>query len=229
MKNNDSLRLLIGHGSGSFGHMAASESKPELANSIANRINRFYKVWLAANDLHKIVINEFRAAELPVISFPPSSSMFLENGKLHYWNFEPLQIALKNGLIPVIYGDVIFDKRIGSKILSTEELFDYLVDRLVPNAIYICGLEKGVWADYPNRKHFLKVLDQNSYNQFSSHITGSDSIDVTGGMSSKIGTLMEIVTRNPSIQVQIFSGIDPSNVLRVLSGEKIGTTIRHKK
>ena len=229
LKKDASLRLIIGHGSGSFGHMAASESKPELANSMLDRINRHYKVWTAANDLHNIVMNEFRAANLPVISFPPSSSIILENGKLRYWNIEPIQLTLNNGLIPVIYGDVIFDKSLGSTILSTEELFNNLVDHLLPDAILICGIENGVWADYPKRKRLIEVLDPDSYKQFSSHITGSDSIDVTGGMNSKINALLDIVTRHPSIQARIFSGLDYGNIIRGLTGEGIGTSITNGK
>jgi len=225
LKKDTSHKLIIGHGSGSFGHMAASESKPENAISMSDRIHRYYTVWKAASDLHNIVMNKLRAADLPVISFPPSSSVILEKNKLNHWNTEPIQIALNNNLIPVIYGDVIFDKSLGSVILSTEELFNNLVDYLTPNSILICGIEEGVWADYPEKKHFINVLDSNSFKRYSSHITGSDSIDVTGGMNSKINTLFEIVNRYPSIEVSIFSGAVSGNIQKVLSGENIGTSI----
>ena len=72
------------------------------------------------------------------------------------------------------------------------------------------------------------MLDSNSFKKYSSHITGSDSIDVTGGMSSKINTLFEIVTRHPSIRASIFSGAVIGNVQKAFSGENIGTSITDK-
>ncbi len=39
------------------------------------------------------------------------------------WNLAPITKALRSGLIPVVYGDVVFDQDLGGTILSTEELF----------------------------------------------------------------------------------------------------------
>ena len=76
---DSSLRLVIGHGSGSFGHAAAKKNNPAQAKSMRDRIMRYQKIWLAARKLNNIIINELSAVNLPVISFPPSSSIMLEN------------------------------------------------------------------------------------------------------------------------------------------------------
>lgn len=56
-------------------------------------------------------------------------------------------MALANGILPVVYGDVVFDEVRGGTILSTEDLFQHLAHQLHPERVLLAGLEAGVWAD----------------------------------------------------------------------------------
>ena len=71
------------------------------------------------------------------------------NHVIETWNTLPIQTALDNHLVPLIYGDVVFDEQIGGTILSTEELFIDLSKHLVPDVILLAGIEPGVWQNYP--------------------------------------------------------------------------------
>jgi isopentenyl phosphate kinase len=48
---------------------------------------------------------------------------------------------------------------------------------------------------------------------------------VTGGMASKVRDMVALVQANPSITVQIFSGMLEGNVYRALAGELVGTQV----
>ena len=50
--------------------------------------------------------------------------------------------------------------------------------------------------------------------------------DVTGGMESKVKQMLDSVTANPEMTVQIFSGVEPGNIVRALTGEVLGTVIK---
>jgi isopentenyl phosphate kinase len=50
-------------------------------------------------------------------------------------------------------------------------------------------------------------------------------VDVTGGMQSKVGQMLEVVKASPMLKVLIFSGEDPEKLQKALNGEKIGTMI----
>jgi len=63
------------------------------------------------------------SAGLPAIAFPPSGSVIAQDGKVVSWDLSPIQSALQAGLLPVVYGDVVFDTLRGGTILSTEDLF----------------------------------------------------------------------------------------------------------
>ncbi|MCJ7696418.1 MAG: hypothetical protein MUO40_13475, partial [Anaerolineaceae bacterium] len=56
-------------------------------------------------------------------------------------------------------------------------------------------------------------------------INESISIDVTGGMRSKVKIMMALSKKVPGLQSRIFSAIDPKNIELAIKGDEIGTLI----
>ncbi|MEJ5203106.1 MAG: isopentenyl phosphate kinase, partial [Anaerolineales bacterium] len=123
------LRLIIGHGSGSFGHVVGKRHNTRNGVQTLEQWHGFVEVWQEARTLNQIVIETLRSASLPVIAFPPSACVMAQDGKVLTWDLTPMRSALAAGLIPVTFGDVVFDTVRGGTILSTEELFVYLAKR----------------------------------------------------------------------------------------------------
>jgi isopentenyl phosphate kinase len=44
-------------------------------------------------------------------------------------------------------------------------------------------------------------------------------------MESKVTQMLELVKHNPELKIQIFSGAEPGNIIRALTGETLGTWI----
>ena len=139
---------------------------------------------------------------------------------------EPLKAALEAGLLPVVFGDVVFDRARGGTILSTEDLFAHLGGELHPARILLAGLEPGVWADYPDCTHLVDVITPANLDSVAPAIGGSAATDVTGGMSSKMRASLDWVREFPDLEVFIFSGGEPEMVARALGGERVGTVVR---
>ena len=118
------MNLLIGHGSGSFGHFAAVENSVNSGIQTPQDWVGFQKVWWAARQLNQIVTHTFHSLDIPVISLPASAALISKDKEILNWNIEPIQSCLRNHLIPVIFGDVVFDQKLGATILSTEERGD---------------------------------------------------------------------------------------------------------
>ena len=133
------LRLLLGHGSGSFGHIPARQYRTRQGVFDAEGWRGFAEVWKEAAALNYLVMDALHAAGLPAVALPASAAVEADNGQAVQWNLEPLQSALQNGLLPVVYGDVVFDRTLGGTILSTEDLFVYLARQLQPGAILLAG------------------------------------------------------------------------------------------
>lgn len=224
---NRNIEILLGHGSGSFGHVAASKYNTRLGVKSEKEWLGFVEVWRQADELNQLVMQALEKADLPALALPPSAMVIAQAGKVARWDLEPLLTALEKGLLPVIYGDVIFDKALGGTILSTEDLFTYLTHHLQPSQLLFAGIEPGVWADFPENTKLLPEITPTNYPQIEMGLRGSVSMDVTGGMLDKVHQIMALVNQVPGLRASIFSGEMPGNVRRSLLGEELGTVLHH--
>jgi isopentenyl phosphate kinase len=228
------LRMLLGHGSGSFGHFAFYENlNPSVYppstrardRSDAPYWNGVAEVWYRASQLNRHVLDALHTAGVPAISLAPSASALSHGGEIADWEIRPLQAALDSGVLPVIFGDIVFDSVLGSKILSTETLIWHLALRFKPGRILLAGLEEAVWADFPNRAKPMSRISPSNFGTIAGSLGASHGPDVTGGMKSKVEEMLGLAQAVPGLKVQIFSGDTPGNLGRALRGELLGTLI----
>jgi len=239
LQTHQELHLILGHGSGSFGHTAAKKYRtrdgvrpapsqpPPFSENIGEEQywNGFAEVWYQATTLNRYMIQALNEAGIPAMTFSPVASVWSDNGKVAKWDLSQIKNALERGIVPVVHGDVIFDKTKGGTILSTEDLFEHLAQELHPKRILLAGLEQAVWADFPARKHRVEILTRESFSKISQGIGQATGADVTGGMQSKVNQMLELVDEIPGMSALIFSGEDSGNLEKALKGEKLGTLI----
>jgi isopentenyl phosphate kinase len=223
------LHLIIGHGSGSFGHQVAHEYRTHEGIVNAESWHGFAETARAAARLNRLVTDWLFEEGLPVVSFQPSATARCRDRQLVRLDTEPLQRALRAGLIPIVYGDVALDEQQGFTIISTEQIFDYLATRLPATRIVLAGIVDGVFdADpvrYPLAARFERITPR-SWPHVRTALGGSHAIDVTGGMLSKVHAMVDLVTARPELSVTIASGAIPGRLREVLSGHATtGTTI----
>ncbi len=223
---NPELRLVIGHGSGSFGHVPASRYHTYQGSRSREQWLGFCEVWSAARKLNQIVIESLTAAGLPVIAFPPSASAVTASRQVVSFDLTALKQALLANLIPVVNGDVIFDLQQGSTILSTEEVFSSMAPILHPQRILLAGSEAGVWADYPACTHLLPRLTPAILAQGIPGLQGSAATDVTGGMRQKVIGMLALAEQLPGLEIVIFSGALPGLVQQALGGASPGSILQ---
>lgn len=226
IRENPDMKILIGHGSGSFGHVIASQFQTQAGGKGEQYWQGFAKVWAAARQLNQIVIENLIAAGLPVISFPPSAGVIAENKTLESWDLGPMKQALSHRLIPVVQGDVIFDRQLGGTVFSTEQVFHHLAKRLMPGRILLAGLDKGVLRKNDPEQGIIQQIAPSKFTDILPQLSGAETIDVTGGMQSKVEMMLELVQTVPELEVQIFSGAEPGNIKKALAGCRMGTLIR---
>lgn len=239
LQTHPDLRLVLGHGSGSFGHVAASEYRTRAGVSIPTppQITEerdatkdaywkgFAEVWYQASALNRFVMKALRKVNLPAVALPPSANVIASDGKVSIWETSAISMALAAGLVPVIYGDVTFDEVRGGTILSTEDLFGRLARALNPDSILLAGLESAIWEDFPARTRKVETITPATFGMVAENLEKSAGVDVTGGMRSKVTQMLDLVRQNPLLKIQIFSGAEPGNIVRALTGETLGTWI----
>ncbi|MEM8861181.1 MAG: isopentenyl phosphate kinase, partial [Chloroflexota bacterium] len=221
---NPDLRLVLGHGSGSFGHAHASQhGTRQGVNSDAGWAG-FAAVSDSALRLNRKVVKALMNAGIPAVSISPSASAVVKDGTVQYMATEPISTALDAGLVPVIHGDVAFDQVRGGTILSTEEVMGYLVGRLKPSSILLAGETEGV---YDAAGEVIPRITPDNFEKIKGALGGSRGADVTGGMAAKVQDVLNLAVAKPGMQVRIFGGLEPSVIHNLLINPKqhIGTVV----
>lgn len=183
-------RLLIGHGSGSFGHAAAAVGGLTPGADATRRLDAISRTQRRAADLHRIVVAALADAGALPFSFAPSSFLCAANGRITGLFAEPLFAALDRGLLPVIYGDVVLDRVRGAVIVSTEELFMLLAKdagkrgRSIAGAVWL-GETDGI-LDEGGRA--IARLTAAAARSTARRVSGASGVDVTGGMALRLRT-----------------------------------------
>ncbi|HET6845777.1 MAG TPA: isopentenyl phosphate kinase [Anaerolineales bacterium] len=228
------LRIVLGHGSGSFGHFAfldhlnPSMFPPSIQardRSESAYWNGVAEVWYRASQLNRHVMDALHTAGIPSISLAPSAAATTNSGEISVWEIRPLRAALSSGMLPVIFGDIVGDPVLGAKVLSTEALMWHLAEELRPSRILLAGLEESVWADFPRRSTPIARISASNLARVAGSLGASEGPDVTGGMKSKVEEMVQLAQAVPGLRVQIFSGETAGNLRRALGGELLGTTI----
>jgi isopentenyl phosphate kinase len=222
------LRLVLGHGSGSFGHVAASRHGTREGVRDAAGWLGFAEVAASAARLNQIVTDVFVEERVPVVSLPPSASARCQDGVLVYLDTHVLATHLRNGLVPLVHGDVALDDVRGATIVSTEDVFAYLANELEPGWVLLAGEVDGVYATPDMTGEVIPLITPATVAQHAPALGGSHGVDVTGGMAAKVRQMIEWVQTHPRTCARIFSAAQPGALQRALIDPRapIGTQIR---
>ena len=227
----DPPRLIVGHGSGSFGHVAAARHR--VAEGLvgvppaerAERLRGVAEVQGRAAELHRRVLAALRRAGLPAFSIAPSSALVAAGGRPARLATEPLRLALDAGLVPVVYGDVVMDRERGCAIASTETVFAALVAELRRRGTAIdrvlwAGATDGVLAEDGTTIPRISVAD--AIDPAASAAGPAAGTDVTGGMRHRLESALALA--EDGVESLIFDGTVPGRLALALRGEPAGGT-----
>ncbi len=222
-KAEPGLRLVIGHGSGSFGHFAAKIHQTAAGVNSTEQWLGFTKVAEAALALSQLVLLELLEQGLPAMRFQPSSFIKSAEGQIVEMQTSLIAQALESGILPLVHGDVALDSQIGGTIVSTERIFAHLAKSFPVKRIILLGEVDGV-LDAEGR--VIPSITPSSFDSIRSHMGGSSGIDVTGGMLQKVEEMAALVVEVPSLEVIIANGLRPKVLTDLMSrDQRTGTRI----
>lgn len=221
------LQILIGHGSGSFGHFAAKK----FGFGARGNWRAYAETGASAVRLTRRVTDIFLAEDVPVVALQPSASARCRDGALIELATAPIQTALAHDLVPLVHGDVAFDETRGMAIASTEMIFAYLAPILKPTRIILAGIVDGVFTADPLKDasaQLIREITPANFSQIEAQLRGSHGVDVTGGMIAKVKIMLALVQHQPTIRAQIVSATRAGMIERALTQEDFdaGTVVR---
>ena len=209
------LRVVLGHGSGSYGHAAARGSElragvgaepatDEVALRLAGSTTQ-----AAAARLHRLLADRLVAAGVPAFTITPGSAGVADDGNLQWLAEEALTLALRLGLVPVVHGDVVTDRHRGLSICSTESVFESLVPVLRRLDVELLGaLWLGETAGLLSASG--ATVEQLEPETAASHVGETRGTDVTGGMAHRLATVRRLADRG--VDSMLLDGAVPGNL-----------------
>lgn len=216
--------LIIAHGSGSFGHTSAKKyggGKGYVSTIGISKVS-YDAMWI-----NNIVMDILIKNELPAISLRPASILQTAEGEIINHNFDIIPELLGQGLIPVVYGDVIWDTKWKSTIYSGDLLITHISQFLqkqnihVNKIIYTCDTD-GV-ADKEGDR--IPLIDKQNWKLISYNGFYKLSNDVTGGMRHKVEQALELA--RSGVPTYIINGARKDELINAFFGKPVqGTLIK---
>jgi len=219
---------VIGHGSGSFGHLYGRKYGTRAGVHDAAGWYGYAVVGDAAARLNRIVTAALLRAGIAAWSIQPGALIRCEDGRVVQGPEATVAAALECGLTPVVFGDVVLDAVRGGTIVSTEEIFDRLVDALAPARIVLAGEVDGIFTADPQLDPTAQRIAEITPATLAAVADGlgsSHGVDVTGGMRAKVLQSLAMAARQPGLEIVVCSGLAAGHVQAVLGGAPVGTRI----
>ena len=221
--NADGPRVVLGHGSGSFGHFTARKYRTAKGVASAKERLGMARVGAVAAELSGLILEELLAAGLPALRFPPSALLMTRDRRIDLLETRPLQSALQQGSLPLVHGDIALDSLVGGTIVSTEAVFAALVEPLGASEIILLGEVDGVLDETGT---VIPRITPATFPTLKPLLGGASGIDVTGGMLHKVQAMVELVARQPGLTITIADGRREGILLDLLLQRRaLGTRI----
>jgi isopentenyl phosphate kinase len=220
-------KLILVHGGGSFGHPIAEKYGIADGFKDKSQLAGFSETHEAMVSLNKIILESLLRKGVPAFGMAPSSFIITKSGRIHVFNKETLKQAVKMGLVPVLYGDVVLDLNMGFTVLSGDQLASFLAEKMKAQRL-IMGVDvDGIFTDDPKKNPSARLIQHLTLAELKNpknRISGTGVTDVTGGMLGKVSELTLLVTKG--IETMIVNASKSGNIYKVLKGEKVvGTKI----
>jgi len=219
--------VVVGHGSGSFGHATADRHGLRGALRSDSQIDGVAATRGQAMRLDQLVVEALLAAGCRPFSYAPSSYMMAAAGRPRALRPEPILHGLDLGLLPVVYGDVVMDREWGASICSTETVFLALVRALLRRGR---GVRRVLWLGdtegvFGADGRVVPRLTVAAARRLLPAVGGAAGTDVTGGMHHRLQTAISLAERG--VTSWIGDGRRPDLLQRAMVGDRVpGTTIQ---
>jgi len=222
LRDDDQLQILVAHGSGSFGHFAASRYGTMQGVKTPDQWRGFAEVATVAAKLNYLVANSLSEAGVPVWRLQPSASAHCADGVIIDLALQPIRTALDNQIVPLLYGDVALDTVRGGTIISTEAIFYYLAQHLPVRSILLLGEVDGV---YDASGAVIPIIKPSTFAAIQPSLGGSAGVDVTGGMAAKVREMLSLVELSSNLSVRVMNGTENGLLYRTLLNQSNSGTL----
>ena len=217
--------IVVIHGGGSFGHPVAKRYGIADGFTSEQQILGFARTHEAMIELNSVIVKAFLDAGVPAISVSPSSFITTSDGRISSVDFGIVGRLVVKGILPVLFGDAVLDRKRGFAILSGDQLAVRIAVALGASKL-IFGVDvDGIYTSNPQLSPEARLIEQLELDKIEGFVRIGESLstDVTGGMLGKVSEAKTAVEKG--LEVHFVNAKKPNVILKVLKGESVTGTI----
>lgn len=223
------FQLILIHGAGAGGHQLAKRYSLKWGAGKDKR--RWYGSFLsrvANQKLNTIIAEIFVNEGLPVVSIHTASVVIQKDGKIADCDLKMIKESLRNNCIPLLYGEMVFDEKLGMSICSGDAIAPYLAKALKTKKIFFASDVEGIFSKDPHIDKNANLIENTNLDEIKieAKLSKSHNIDVTDGLLGKIKNI-DILAKSSVKSVEIFNGFEYENYPKALLGRSFSHTIIH--
>lgn len=224
--DEEGFSLVLVHGAGPFGHTNVEEYGINDGVFTEKDKEGLEKTRNDCNFLNSIVVKKLNEAGIKTEALNPNGLIVQEQKKIIEFDISGIEKALGEGRVPVLYGQMIPDRKLNASVVSGDAIISFLAEKLKPDRVLIGTDVDGIFTDDPKtnpQAELIKRIDQENFNEILEKVGEARTTDVTGGMRGKLLKLRENLK---GVRAVIFNITEEGNLYRLLKGEEgIGTEI----
>lgn len=221
-------RIVLVHGGGSFGHPIVKENDLHKGMETAQQKLAYARTNQNMLDLNEFIVKSLIDQSVPAVSFPPHSFATQRAGKFKDFSSDIIKKCLEEGLVPVLFGDAVFDDIWGCSILSGDTIISFLAKKLKAHKVVFLTDVDGVFDKNPKNNPGAKLISEINGRNLKGVLKllktkDSSSVDVTGEMYGKVLAMSKNLK---GITMVITNGFNPQSVISAVEEKSIGTRLR---
>lgn len=219
--------LIVVHGAGPFGHTNVTDYGIDKGVYSEKQMEGYEKTVKDCNFLDSVVVEELRKAGIGAIGFDPNKIVKQDNKKIIEFGTEEIEKALKEGKVPVLFGQMVPDKKLNYSVMSGDAAIGFLAKKFKAKKIFLGTDVAGVFEQDPKKNPNAKrieVINRENFDKVLEMVGEAGTVDVTKGMKGKLEKLRETVKGTTAL---VFDANREEAFYKALVGEKVqGTEVR---
>lgn len=221
--------LVLIHGAG--GHIHHLAKTYELTTSSAGNAEKLahaYAVQKTTKRLSDAIATLAHRLDFPAVQIPTCEVVTNDGGAFKKITMDRIAEALASGSVPLLYGDMVPDKHYGLSICSGDTLIAELAPLLgATRVVYVSDID-GIHTSDPYKNddaELIQTITVSKLHHDHITVTGSHSIDVTGGLKNKLEPVVKLFAATPTLtSIEICNGLKPHVLQAVLSQKPVPHT-----
>lgn len=160
-KKGNVFDLILIHGAGAAGHQLAH--KYGLKDGVENSGEKWkgaFESRLVNQELNNSITKIFNSAGLRITPVHTASVIVQENKKIINCNLQIIKEALIWNCIPLLYGEMVFDTKLGMSICSGDAIAPYLAKKFNAKKILFASDVDGIFDRNPHLHKNATLLEK---------------------------------------------------------------------